>query len=127
MKLLFDQGVPRGAVRLCNDAGMDAIHVSDLGMHEADDPVILEYARTEGRTVITFDADFHTLLALSGMSAPSVIRIRVEGLKLQACFDLIRQIIADFGAELTAGAVISADGFTTRLRLLPLLRVYQEP
>jgi predicted nuclease of predicted toxin-antitoxin system len=45
------------------------------------DADILAYGRQELRVVVTLDADFHTLLALSGARSPSVVRIRIEGLR----------------------------------------------
>lgn len=81
MKLLLDQGLPRSAARLLTSAGWDTIHVGDIGYEVATDEAILERARGEGRIVVTLDADFHALLALSSATAPSVIRIRIEGLR----------------------------------------------
>jgi predicted nuclease of predicted toxin-antitoxin system len=37
MKLLLDQGLPRSAVNLLVKAGIDSIHVTDLGMSSAED------------------------------------------------------------------------------------------
>lgn len=70
---------------------MDALHVGDLGMASASDLEILADGREQRRIVVTLDSDFHALLALSGSSKPSVIRIREEGLKAAALCRLILQ------------------------------------
>ena len=81
MKLLLDQGLPRSTVQHLAAAGIVAEHVGDLGLSRADDAVILETARRQQAVVVTLDADFHYLLATTRATAPSVIRLRVEGLK----------------------------------------------
>lgn len=82
MKLLLDQGLPLSAAALLRDANIDTIHVSAIGMSEAEDADIIQRARDEGRVVVTLDADFHALLALDVATTPSVIRIRIERLRL---------------------------------------------
>src|SRR5574340_132117 len=77
MKLLLDQGLPRSPARLLREMGIDTVHVSEIGHSRSEDAVILEQGREEDRTVVTLDADFHALLALSGVTSPSVIRIRI--------------------------------------------------
>ena len=49
-------------------------------MSRATDQEILAWAVGENATVVTLDADFHTILAVSGATAPSVIRLRMQGL-----------------------------------------------
>ncbi len=56
-------------------------------MSAASDTDILKYASTSGHIIVTLDADFHAILVVSGMTAPSVIRIRLEGLKGPAIRD----------------------------------------
>ncbi len=81
MKLLLDQGLPRSTAHLLSVAGVDTAHVGEIGMSTAEDSAILAQGQAENRVVVTLDADFHTLLALSGAVSPSVIRLRLEGLK----------------------------------------------
>ena len=62
MKLLLDQGLPRTAAALLRQAGIDSVHVGEIGYAAATDASILERARNEERVVVTLDADFHALV-----------------------------------------------------------------
>jgi predicted nuclease of predicted toxin-antitoxin system len=56
-RILLDQGLPLSAVAALRDAGWNVEHVSDLGMSRSSDRSILDFARAQGRTVVTLDAD----------------------------------------------------------------------
>ncbi|MDJ0688581.1 MAG: DUF5615 family PIN-like protein [Xenococcaceae cyanobacterium MO_188.B32] len=72
MKLLLDQGLPRSATTLRSEVGIDTVHVAEIGLSAADDTDIIQRARDDERVVVTLDADFHALLALSAATSPSV-------------------------------------------------------
>jgi predicted nuclease of predicted toxin-antitoxin system len=120
MKVLLDNGLPRGAVPILNAHQIDANHVGDIGLSSASDQSIMNKAISDGRIIVTLDADFHTLLALSGAIGPSVIRIRIEGLKAMELARIINTVIKAFPDELRAGAVVSVGPKSARCRLLPL-------
>lgn len=121
MKLLLDQGLPRKAAVILRDADIDTLHVGEIGLAIAEDVEIIEKGRQDNRTIITLDADFHALLALSRATNPSVVRIRIEGLKGEALAHLVKQILADWRAELLRGAVLTVQKDRIRMRYLPLL------
>ena len=121
MKLLLDQGLPRSAAALLTAAGVDAVHVGDLGLSTAEDATILQVGLEADRTVVTLDADFHALLAMSGAIAPSVIRIRIEGLRGEALTELLLTVIAQCTADLEHGAAVTVQSGRIRIRHLPLL------
>jgi predicted nuclease of predicted toxin-antitoxin system len=121
MKLLLDQGLPRSAASLLRAASVDSVHVGEIGMSAASDSAILAQGQAEQRVVVTLDADFHALLALSGATAPSVIRIRREGLKAVGLVMLLEKVIEAWGEELALGAVVTVDENRSRMRRLPLL------
>jgi predicted nuclease of predicted toxin-antitoxin system len=121
MKLLLDQGLPRSAAKLLREAGIDTVHVSEIDYSTADDATILQRGQEEERIVITFDADFHALLALSRATAPSVIRIRIEGLYGQKAADLIQAVLTRCAEDLNQGAVVTVQPKRIRVRRLPLL------
>jgi predicted nuclease of predicted toxin-antitoxin system len=122
MKLLLDQGLPRSAADLLRKAGIDTVHTGEIGYAAADDGDILEYARVEGRVVATLDADFHTLLALSGAVSPSVIRIRIEGLRGEAATTLLQRVLQQCDEDLQQGSVVTVQEGRLRIRRLPLVR-----
>ena len=121
MKLLLDQGLPLSAAALLRDAGIDTIHVGEIGMSQAEDSEIIQKARVEERVVVTLDADFHTLLALDEAASPSVIRVRIERLRAQALTDLLLMVIAECEEDLEQGAAISVEPSRLRIRRLPLI------
>ena len=120
MKLLLDQGLPRTTVKHLANAGIVAEHVGDLGMARVADDVILGAARQRGAVVVTLDADFHQTLATSRATSPSVVRIRIEGLKGDQLAAILTQVIATASAELAAGAVVSVTPGRIRVRALPI-------
>ena len=122
MRVLLDQGVPRRAATLLRDAGVDASHVAELGMSSAADAEILAWCREHGAVAVTLDADFHAAIALSGETAPSAIRLRVQGLKGPEVSRLLLDILSAREAQLTAGALITVQHGRLRLRSLPVAR-----
>lgn len=121
MKLLLDQGLPLSAATFLRDAGIDTIHVGEIGMSEAEDSDIIQRARDEGWVVATIDADFHTLLALDVATTPSVIRIRIERLRTQALTNLLLTVIAECEEYLELGSAITVEPSRIRIRRLPLV------
>ena len=120
MKLLLDQGLPRTAAALLREQGIDTVHTGEIGLATADDAEILRLADEQGRTVVTLDSDFHALLAQSGSTSPSVIRIRIERLRAQATADLLLRVVSEWRDDLEAGAVLTVQPGRIRFRHLPL-------
>ncbi|KAF0246351.1 MAG: hypothetical protein FD180_839 [Planctomycetota bacterium] len=89
-------------------------------MASASDSEILDAGRAQDRIVLTLDADFHAEMALSGASRPSVVRIRIEGLRGEALSLLVQNVAAKCGKELAAGALISVEPGRIRVRRLPI-------
>lgn len=94
MRLLLDQGLPRSAAALLTELGFDTVHAGEIGLAAASDVAIIDRARLDGRTIVTLDADFHALIALTGASSPSVIRIREEGLRGAEMAELVARTVA---------------------------------
>ena len=121
MKLILDQGLPRTTTTDLSEANHDAVHAADVGLSRASDNEIVEWARNQLRTIVTMDADFHTILALSGATAPSVIRIRIEGLGASGVAEIIETVIAQCSDDLESGAAITVTNESIRVRRLPIL------
>jgi len=122
VKLLLDQGLPRSAASMLREKRIDATHVGELDMARASDESIIEYARNNSYSIVTLDADFHSLLAVAKATGPSVIRLRVQRLKaLEAAF-LISTVLERIGHEIQRGSFITVTPTTIRIRRLPIQR-----
>jgi predicted nuclease of predicted toxin-antitoxin system len=122
MKVLLDQGAPGSTAELLRAAGVDAVHTAEIGLSRAADDVILAEAAAQDRAVITLDADFHALLALSGASEPSVIRLRIQGLRAVELAALLLRILEQSREDLEQGAAISVTETRVRVHKLPIVR-----
>ncbi len=120
MKLLLDQGTPRSAATILRRTGFDAVHTGEIGLAEAEDSEIIRRAASEDRVVITLDADFHSHLALTQARHPSVIRIRIEGLRAEEFCRLLQNVLNQCAEDLKSGAMVSVNDFQIRVRRLPV-------
>jgi predicted nuclease of predicted toxin-antitoxin system len=120
MKLLLDQNLSAAAAELLRESGIDVFHTREVGLATEDDADILIWCREQERILITHDADCHALLAMTSATAPSVIRIRIEGLRDEALADLIRQIIDVAADDLMRGSAVTVNTRSIRVHRLPL-------
>lgn len=119
-RVLLDQGLPRRAASLLRESGWDAVHVGELGLACSPDEEILDRARRERRICITLDADFHALLVATGRNRPSVLRIRIEGLRAEGVAGVVRTVWRKVGSDLESGAIASVTQKSIRVRRLPI-------
>lgn len=119
-RILLDQGLPPYVGRLMRDAGWDAEHVREIGMHSASDQEILEHAARDSIVVVTLDRDFPQLLALLGTARPSVVLIRQQRLRAADLMEILTSVWAEYEAHLDRGGVLTVGKHGTRLRILPI-------
>ena len=120
MRLVLDQGVPRDAAAVLRSLGHDCIHVGEIGMSQAADDEILAFSREGNAVVVTLDADFHAIVAVSGAQGPSVIRMRLQGLGGPEVVEVVRKVLASFEAELKRGSLITVKALKTTCHRLPI-------
>ena len=120
MRLVLDQGVPHDAAPLLRSLGYDCTHVGEIGMSKAADEEIVALALERSAVVVTLDADFHAILAVSGAQGPSVIRMRLQGLGAAEVVEVVRKVLASFEVELKRGALITVKALKTTCHRLPI-------
>jgi len=102
------------------EAGHDAVHLRDEGLHKIEDSDILGRARSESRIVLTFDLDFADLLAASGEKLPSVIIFRLRNQTPSSVRPRLFEVLSECETDLTAGAVVVVEETRYRVRRLPI-------
>ena len=108
MKLLFDQNLSRKLVTGLSATYPHSIHLSACGLERADDAQVWEFAKTEGRTVVTKDTDFHQIALLRG-PPPKVIWVRLGNCRTAEIEALLRDRasdIAEFGKDAESALLI---------------------
>jgi predicted nuclease of predicted toxin-antitoxin system len=78
VKFLVDAQLPPALAVWLEQAGQEAAHVRDVGLREADDAAIWDYALQAESAIVTKDEDFVARAALEmGLTSPTVIWLRV--------------------------------------------------
>ena len=89
MKLLFDQNLSYRLVHRLADVYPDCQHVRNVGLKEAPDTEVWEFASDNGYTVVSKDADFHQRSLLLGFP-PKVIWVRLGNCSTKAVEQVLR-------------------------------------
>ncbi len=107
----FNNQIIRGILRRNPD--VDIVRVQDIGLIEADDPTVLEWAAQQGRVVLTHDVATMTNFAYERMQA---------GLAMPGLFEVNRRVSVGLAIEeILLIAECSLEGeWEGQVRFLPL-------
>ncbi|MDQ5824396.1 MAG: DUF5615 family PIN-like protein [Chloroflexota bacterium] len=119
MKILIDMNLTPQWEAVLAQHGWESRHWSNVGDTRATDQSIMEWARTNGYIVFTHDLDFGTLLAVTQAQGPSVIQVRTQDVLPSHLGTVVLGVLKQYEAALQAGALITVDESTSRVRLLP--------
>jgi predicted nuclease of predicted toxin-antitoxin system len=120
ISIVIDMNLSPDWVERLSSAGYDAVHWSTVGDPRATDREIMRWAAEHQRAVMTHDLDFGAVLAATQARVPSVIQLRAADVLLGAIAERVVRALADLGAELQAGAIVSIEIDRARVRILPL-------
>jgi predicted nuclease of predicted toxin-antitoxin system len=108
MKLLFDQNLSHHLMRLLADVYPDCQHVRNVGLKEAPDTEVWNFARDNGYTVVSKDFDFYQRSLTLGFP-PKVVWVKRGNCSTKAVEQLLRNCareIEQFQADATATFLI---------------------
>lgn len=121
MRFLIDANVsPRLATLLASE-GHDAVAVREVGLKDAPDDDIVDYAAKDDRIVVSHDTDFGAWLAFRGLNRPSFILFRSsDPITPDEQAALIISNLDAFAGELESGAIVVFARGRLRVRRLPI-------
>ena len=121
MRLLIDNALSPALADLLRNAGHQAVHVREVGLHHADDAEIFERAAAEDSVLVSADTDFGTLLATRSASKPSLILFRGEGSRRpEVLAALMLSNLAQLSDALITGCIVTFEPSRLRVRPLPI-------
>jgi predicted nuclease of predicted toxin-antitoxin system len=123
VRLLIDANLSPSVAVALSKAGLDSVHVCDVGLLTAPDRSILEYAAANALVIVSADSDFGELLAASrGSTRPSVVLLRsADRLKPDEQAALLAANLPTVAEDLEAGAVVTIARGRMRIRSLPIV------
>ncbi|MGB4849262.1 MAG: DUF5615 family PIN-like protein [Saprospiraceae bacterium] len=88
MNLLFDQNISPRIINHLVNIFPDAKHVRHVGLEDASDTFIFDFARKNNFSIVTFDSDFVDLNVVRGLP-PKIIWLRTGNLTTKSVAKLL--------------------------------------
>ena len=122
MRFLVDMTLSLLWIARLRVAGHDATYWSEVGEGNAPGVALKAWAEREGAVVFTHDRDFGAILAHTGASGPSAMRIREQDVDPEAFGMLVVSAIEQCRDPLERGALVTVDLRRAKARVLPIRR-----
>jgi len=113
LKVLLDSCVWGGVRKALSDAGHDVVWAGEWTTDPGDEE-ILDRAHQEARVLVTLDKDFGELAIVRGLPHSGLIRLVDLSTSEQARISIA--VLAKYGQELGAGAIITVEAGRVRVR-----------
>jgi predicted nuclease of predicted toxin-antitoxin system len=120
IRLLADMNISPKTIGALMQKGWDIVRVSEVLPVNALDHEVLDFARREGRVVVTQDLDFSTLLVLGGYESPSIITLRLGVSDPAAIAKMLLGSLPRIEQALKDGCAVTIEDAAIRIRRLPV-------
>lgn len=90
MRLLFDENLSHQLVRLLADIFPESVHVRDVGLKSADDPLVWQYAKENYLIIVSKDSDLHQRSFVMG-HPPKLVWVRLGNCSTSEVERLLRR------------------------------------
>lgn len=112
MKFLIDRCAGSTVARWLQDQGHDVVEARSLGP-DPGDSVLLEWAESQGRILITIDTDFGKMIYMK--RAPHSGLIRLPDVPARRRIQLLELVLNGYGSQIERGSVITVRGERIRI------------
>lgn len=120
MKLLVDMNLPPKFADMLVTDSIESEHWSRVGLPNAKDSEIINYAIQNDYIVVTCDLDFSAILSVTLGTKPSIVQVRARNMLWSDLAEMVVKSIMQNVSELNNGAILTIDAKKSRSRLLPL-------
>lgn len=120
IRFLADMNISPRTIEALRQQGWDIVRVSQVMPVDALDSEILDFARKDGRVVVTQDLDFSTLLVLGGHDSPSLVTLRLAVSDPEAITKVLLQSFPRIREAITEGSAVIIEDAAIRIRRLPI-------
>lgn len=121
MRFLVDADLSPRVAELLSDAGHDAEHVEAFDVLRVSDDMLLAFAASEDRVLVSSYADFEMLFSGSSLTTPSLVLFRsAEGLPPDEQVTALLANLALVAPELESGAIVTITDGQPSVRILPM-------
>jgi predicted nuclease of predicted toxin-antitoxin system len=118
MRFLLNMNVCRAVADKLTQLGHECVHARDAGLATADDRSVVEFARQEGRVIVTHDLDYGDLLMLSEEPRPSAIIFRLRRSSPSIMCQRLGDAWEAISAAIVEGAIVIIEDAAIRIRRL---------
>ncbi len=117
MKFLIDENISPLVAEHLRDLGYDAKHVREVDLKGRPDNEIMEYARREGRSLITLDADFADIRNYPLGSHAGIIRLKLKFAPSSAVVSCLKNLLGQIqDVPLDTGLLVTTDCKSYRVK-----------
>jgi predicted nuclease of predicted toxin-antitoxin system len=115
MRLLTDQDVYAGTVKLLRELGHDVATAAEMGLAQANDADLLRKAQSEGRLLVTRDRDYGGIVFTQSMSA-GVLYLRIVPANLREVHEELRRVLELYDEDELKNAFVVVEPRRHRIR-----------
>lgn len=102
-RLLIDNQLPPALARFLTERGLDATHVSDIGLESASDAIIWRHAETHGMVIVSKDDDFRLRSDQFLKIPPQVVWVRLRNCRKQPLLEAFDRVLESLVSAIQSG------------------------